>query len=1065
MAAFARAAIWIGLCATSFLAPHVAAQDDPQLRAVTRCKAQVPKKAHNFELYTRWFPDTKPGRHAKGEAIETILVGDGASLKKWSLEPTPNARHLRASKLYKGDFYSLHKLERVVTRIGTGDHAHLGRFELLYFPVSVTDNLAVSWKEVKDKRASGCLKLIIETIARVLAVHGFKSMNTGLPYRFLIYDYTSDPTTEAQAVMAARVMQLRSGVLDPARYADGCFSAKSARTVMTIAHEMFHLQQAVYLMPFDVARRSPQREELLDVAYDGYVEPAFAANERVPYDVSPRTELNTADWWIEGTAAYFHSRLVPMTSSFNPIYHDVAAFSILGPTWMLLPTKSGERLYLMDNERMGYPRFLFFHHLFGAGGGLESLAMLMKRMQAHTLSVIAKRGAFSGPELSDFDFNSVIAKWAKQVGRPWLNFFREVALLRGCAAQGACDAATPRARPFAVQHDDALIPPSHQGTLWWDELKPSPADYFGVRVAPFKKTPKFRTWKTAHNGETSYRERGCRFDSTRPAFTDAGKTAPIFAAARAVPIALPDSVQYPLAGTRVEIADTLDYRLHPRYRWRLEAGDGCIEGLTLEAWELFGSGKTALIARRANGKDQLEFKTEGPPRKKSRRIVILVGNDNWDLAKARAEPCALEVTIDAGARLEGRVLDADTKEPIAGVSVAIEPKHNASIEVATDAAGGFSVRIPAGGFVVRASKSGYEPAERTESAIADTTSKVLLLLAKKQQATASTGAIVGRGLAGLELYDIAIDGGRAYVAAGESGIIVVGLGSLGNPTPELSIPIDDARAVAAEAGRLYVGNHRLNRGVAVFDVSAGEPVERGRVRTWHAQGLHLGGGRLYVADGAKGLKILDPTEPKKLGQQLGNLKGRRVHVHGRYAYLADDKAGLTIFDVSSPRAIKKIGWHTFNDAMDIWADGEIAYVAGHPGLRVFDISNPNEPKRVAIVGGLVGATSLHVSGDKVWVGGDDLHVVDVSVRTAPKVLKTYKVPGRIRGIARLGNSLLLATGAQGKMGGVPKELLDKAKIDKLDIARDASDALSKAGLGSLTPPSPPEEGGLVVLAL
>ena len=96
-----------------------------------------------------------------------------------------------------------------------------------------------------------------------------------------------------------------------------------------------------------------------------------------------------------------------------------------------------------------------------------------------------------------------------------------------------------------------------------------------------------------------------------------------------------------------------------------------------------------------------------------------------------------------------------------------------------------------------------------------------------------------------------------------------------------------------------------------------------------------------------------------------------VYVSGGYAYVADWNAGLRVIDVSDPENPVEIGYYdTPGYAHGVYISGSYAYVAdGDWGLRVIDVSNPSNPEEVGYYDTPGWAYGVYVSGDYAYVAG------------------------------------------------------------------------------------------------
>ncbi len=228
-------------------------------------------------------------------------------------------------------------------------------------------------------------------------------------------------------------------------------------------------------------------------------------------------------------------------------------------------------------------------------------------------------------------------------------------------------------------------------------------------------------------------------------------------------------------------------------------------------------------------------------------------------------------------------------------------------------------------------------------------------------ALASTGAVPASGAArggGKQMgycFDAAFHEktSRLFVASGDKGTHVFGVkdGKL-----KFVTTVADGgyhRNLKISGDRVYLAD--ADRGLVVFDITAGEPVCTWRQQGAHGMGLDVHGHYVYLAAGGDGLHIFDistPDAPKLLGTCKTNADAWDVWVSGPYAYVADLQKGVTVVDVSQPAHAKKVSWVTWDEnepmAEIVRGEGPIVCVgAGNHGLVVVDISDPQAPKVVS----------------------------------------------------------------------------------------------------------------------
>ena len=127
-----------------------------------------------------------------------------------------------------------------------------------------------------------------------------------------------------------------------------------------------------------------------------------------------------------------------------------------------------------------------------------------------------------------------------------------------------------------------------------------------------------------------------------------------------------------------------------------------------------------------------------------------------------------------------------------------------------------------------------------------------------------------------------------------------------------------------------------------------------------------------------------------------------VYVSGGYAYVADWNAGLRVIDVSDPENPVEIGYYdTPGYAHGVYISGSYAYVAdGDWGLRVIDVSDPSNPEEVGYYDTPGFALGVYVSGGyayvaDVWAG---LRVINVSDPSNLEEVGYYDTPDWAYGV-------------------------------------------------------------------
>ena len=243
---------------------------------------------------------------------------------------------------------------------------------------------------------------------------------------------------------------------------------------------------------------------------------------------------------------------------------------------------------------------------------------------------------------------------------------------------------------------------------------------------------------------------------------------------------------------------------------------------------------------------------------------------------------------------------------------------------------------------------------------------------------------------GFSTASIVFDGNYAYVAVGTLGLFIYDVSSPGAPVFVKSI-LTGGRAAFVSYGAITIGgvpkghiyvSNRDTPGCAAINVSdPANPVLSGTlVALPAASGIaycpFYSNGKVYVAYGAAGLRILDVTNPTSAALLSTTALGgdsRGVAVSGNYAYVAARDSGVYVVDATNPANPAKLKTLKIVRANGLVCSGNYLYVAaGDSGLGIVDITAPASPALVAYShpGGQ--------TGENVALAGNVLGLTDYS---------------------------------------------------------------------------------------
>lgn len=239
-----------------------------------------------------------------------------------------------------------------------------------------------------------------------------------------------------------------------------------------------------------------------------------------------------------------------------------------------------------------------------------------------------------------------------------------------------------------------------------------------------------------------------------------------------------------------------------------------------------------------------------------------------------------------------------------------------------------------------------------------------------------------------------------HVAAAGERIYMANRGDEVQPTPfvaafdvsdpstpvELDVVESDGpsfEGLAARDDLVYAAMH--GEGVAVLRWREGELQRDGRIEGFEdAVDATVAGQRLYVADGAAGLKIVEPGAgggPAIVGgvELEGSARTVAVDPEADTAWVAAGGAGLVAVDVADPEAPEVT--HVVDTpglAVDLAVSEGHAWVADWQDVRVFDLAEPSHPVPIAT--------------ERIETSGDFPRVLGVGARG------TVGFPGEWRGV-------------------------------------------------------------------
>jgi hypothetical protein len=168
----------------------------------------------------------------------------------------------------------------------------------------------------------------------------------------------------------------------------------------------------------------------------------------------------------------------------------------------------------------------------------------------------------------------------------------------------------------------------------------------------------------------------------------------------------------------------------------------------------------------------------------------------------------------------------------------------------------------------------------------------------------------------------------------------------------------------------------------------------------NAVGVAVTAFRVYVADGASGVEILDATTPSAvtlLGTFAPSGAANGVTVTGTVLYVAADAGGLQVVNASDPASPALLNeCDTPGNANAVAPVNDLAFVADQAsGLRVVRVGTLQRPRLGIPYHAISGNNPQRLAavGNLVYTAGFQMQVLDASNHTGPTLLGSYAIGG------------------------------------------------------------------------
>ncbi len=230
----------------------------------------------------------------------------------------------------------------------------------------------------------------------------------------------------------------------------------------------------------------------------------------------------------------------------------------------------------------------------------------------------------------------------------------------------------------------------------------------------------------------------------------------------------------------------------------------------------------------------------------------------------------------------------------------------------------------------------------------------------------TTPTLVGSYDTPQHAYSVAVSkmANVAYIADGNQDVIVVDISDPTKPTYKGSFGCCDVEGDCFANDIALGGNYEnyaflVDPAYGLRVLNAANPAKLSQVFIYNSPAYTYGvqyNGFAYITAGSAGLRVIEfpnfnvpptpnYTDPREVGFFDTPGYAYSVDIKGSYAYVADGERGLRIVEINNPAAPHEVSYYDkLADARDVKLYQGIAYVADkNQGVQVIDVRDPENP--------------------------------------------------------------------------------------------------------------------------
>jgi hypothetical protein len=267
--------------------------------------------------------------------------------------------------------------------------------------------------------------------------------------------------------------------------------------------------------------------------------------------------------------------------------------------------------------------------------------------------------------------------------------------------------------------------------------------------------------------------------------------------------------------------------------------------------------------------------------------------------------------------------------------------------------------------------------------------------------------IICRWLPLLDARRVTMSSGACYVSGGLSGMHVIDMGDMKNPTETYWYDTEAgyANKVIVDGSTAYLTTHLATREpLVIFDASNPlKPVKLGAVPNDAAifnsafRSMCLGGGVMLIA--AEQCEITvnidDLSHPKAEGRlDMENPINADSYGNLMISTNSSELQLVNVSDPANPRLVSKLAKNSSGEAIT-FIDQNTIITSADPGVWVVDVSDPVHPKKISELAISGSVMDIFIDGTTAYLAtlGNGVHIIDL---TDPKK------PIRLGGISTIG---------------------------------------------------------------